>query len=361
MIIIFIEHQENNFSNSKSSINMQKKPRISIITAAYNVEDYIKDCLDSILDQAFSDYELILIDDGSTDTTGQICDAYAAKNNRISVFHQSNGGVSDAWNKGIKLARGEYVGFVDSDDIIHPQMYELLYKAITETDSDIAYCNYQKFAGDSSNVEFDKCHDSVYCISSRECELEKLAKTNSGISEAIWKGIYRYECIKDIKFVSGKTWQDYMWSPCVILNAKKIVRVDRILYFWRQRPGSNSHGNKLKHYCNGLYVGCQLLEYLRHHYPDWFTLYTLRTYSHALNVYAWLAEAGDDDECTECEEIINTVRQYFAQVSVMDILMEPRTNFTRKLSALLGKISFPLASKVKIQIINYLNGRSYNA
>ena len=333
--------------NSKSNINMRETLHVSIITAAYNVEEYLKDCLDSILDQTFSDFELILIDDGSTDKTGQICDMYAAKDKRIRVIHQSNVGVSDAWNRGIELVQGEYVGFVDSDDIIHPQMYELLYKAITETDSDIAYCNYQKFSGDKINAVFESRTDYNLSKSSIETELMKIALTNSGTTEVIWKGLYRYECVKDLRFVSGMSWQDRMWSPCAILNAEKIVRIDRILYFWRQRQGSISHEGAVKHYCNGLYVGCRLLEYLQQNNPEWFPLFALRIYSDALLLHGWMQESKDIESRTVCEKRINDTLGYFEKLSVSDILTESHTKFPRKLFALTGKISFPLAGWIK--------------
>lgn len=326
---------------------MHQHPRISIITAAYNVEEYLEDCLDSILAQTFSDFELILIDDGSTDTTGQICDDYASKDNRIRVFHQGNVGVSDTWNKGVELVRGKYVGFVDSDDLIHPQMYGLLYKAITETNSDIAYCNYQKFSGDSSNAIFDGCTDCNISMSSKETELKNIALTNTNSKEAIWKGLYRYESVKDLRFVSGMTWQDRMWSPCAILNAEKIVRIDRTLYFWRQRQGSNSHEGIIKHYCNGLYVGCRLLEYLQQNYPEWFPLFALRIYSDALLLHGWMQDSEDIESRAVCEERINDTLRYFAKLPIPGILTETHTNFSRKLFALIGKISFPLASQIK--------------
>ena len=106
---------------------------ISIITTAYNIENLLPFCLDSILAQTFLDYELILVDDGSTDQSGAICDQYEQKDPRIRVIHQNHSGVSDAWNNALRQVKGEYVGFVDGDDIIHPRMYELLFSFLKNT------------------------------------------------------------------------------------------------------------------------------------------------------------------------------------------------------------------------------------
>ena len=117
---------------------------ISIIVPVYNVEKYLENCIESILNQTFKDFELILVDDGSTDNSGKICDIYEKKDSRIKVIHKNNGGLSSARNAGLDIACGKYVGFIDSDDSIHPRMYEILYDLIKKYESDISCCNYKK-------------------------------------------------------------------------------------------------------------------------------------------------------------------------------------------------------------------------
>ena len=112
-------------------------PVISIIVPVYKVEKQLNKCIESILNQTFKDYELILVDDGSPDNCGHICDEYEKKDSRIKVIHKKNGGLSDARNAGLDIALGKYIGFVDSDDIIHPQMYEKLYNCINKSNLDI--------------------------------------------------------------------------------------------------------------------------------------------------------------------------------------------------------------------------------
>lgn len=121
---------------------------ISIIVPVYKVEPYLRKCVDSILAQTFTDFEVILVDDGSPDNSGKICDEYASKDSRVRVIHKKNGGLSSARNAGIDVARGKYLGFVDSDDYIEKDMYELLYDNIVKEQADLSICGiYDVYEG----------------------------------------------------------------------------------------------------------------------------------------------------------------------------------------------------------------------
>ena len=117
-------------------------PKISVIVPVYKVEKYLPECIESVLAQTFTDFELILVDDGSPDNSGKICDDYATRDSRIRVFHKENGGVSSARNLGLDNARGEWIGFVDPDDWIEPDMYEQMYLAGTENNADFVWCDF---------------------------------------------------------------------------------------------------------------------------------------------------------------------------------------------------------------------------
>lgn len=121
-----------------------KEDLISIIVPVYKVENYLSKCLDSMICQTYKNIEIILVDDGSPDNSGKICDDYAKKDSRIKVIHKENGGLSDARNAGLKIATGKYIGFVDSDDYISVEMYEKLYNQAKKEDADIACCNYYR-------------------------------------------------------------------------------------------------------------------------------------------------------------------------------------------------------------------------
>ena len=119
-------------------------PTISVIVPVYKVEPYIRKCVDSILGQTFSDIQVILVDDGSPDQCGKICDEYAKQDNRVEVIHKENGGLSDARNAGIPYAKGEYIIFLDSDDYIENDMFEYMYTRIKDSGADMATCAYMK-------------------------------------------------------------------------------------------------------------------------------------------------------------------------------------------------------------------------
>lgn len=130
--------------------------KISIIVPVYNVEKYIKRCLDSLINQTYKNLEIICIDDGSTDQSGEICDKYALKDKRIRVFHKKNSGVSSTKNLGLDVFQGDYVGFVDSDDFVEPTMYEILLRDILLNDVDISVVNYSKESENYQNIMKNK-------------------------------------------------------------------------------------------------------------------------------------------------------------------------------------------------------------
>ncbi|QGS69684.1 glycosyltransferase [Oceanobacillus sp. 143] len=140
------------------------KPDISIIVPIYNVEKYLEACLNSILAQSYFDFELILVNDGSLDRSGEICDLYAEKDNRIRVIHKMNGGVSSARNKGINTANGKYIGFVDPDDTILPTMFELLIKSALEHNADIVVSPFTTINLIENKVSRSAVWEEIHCV-----------------------------------------------------------------------------------------------------------------------------------------------------------------------------------------------------
>ena len=169
----------------KMKMIYETSPLISIIVPVYDVEPYLRKCIDSILIQSYRDLEIILVDDGSPDNCGAICDEYAEKDKRIKVIHKKNGGLSDARNAGLDIATGEYIGFVDSDDWVMPDMYEYLYKAVKEYDADMSVCGYYDYWGKT--------------ISGRYCQDIQVYKGQEGIKALldlkfgnyVWNKLYK--------------------------------------------------------------------------------------------------------------------------------------------------------------------------
>lgn len=217
--------------------------KISIIVPAYNVERYLRECIESICTQTHTNLEIIIVDDGSTDMTGSICDEYAEKDNRIIVIHQKNGGMSNARNSALDIATGDYIGYVDSDDVIHPRMFEFLLGALEKNDVDISYCGEVAFK-DGERVGFDEYKDySVWRIESRDELLGHCCDDWTGPTNWVWNKLYKRELFEKIRFVENRRMEDVMISAEILLNVKKAVWINERLYGYRQRTGSTMNSS----------------------------------------------------------------------------------------------------------------------
>ncbi len=212
-----------------------EKPLLSIIVPVYDVENYLQKCIDSILAQTFTDFELILVDDGSPDNCPALCDTAAAKDARVRVIHQKNGGLSAARNAGLDVARGEWIGFVDSDDYIAPEMYEKLYRAVQQTGADFALCDFAEVdeAGAPSNA---RTHGVITQQIFTERELLQSAYLTMML--VAWNKLYRRAIFAQLRYPVGKLNEDIFVSPDICLQAQKAVVVPEALYYYVQRSGS---------------------------------------------------------------------------------------------------------------------------
>lgn len=212
------------------------QPKISIIVPVYKVEHYLTQCLDSILGQTFGDWECILVDDGSPDGCPQLCDQYAARDPRFRVIHRANGGLSAARNSGLREARGEYIGFVDSDDWIAPQMFERLYRLITEHATDMAQVGYLKeYAGYSSPK---KLVEQVEVVDRKE--IVRRIVCGNRIPNSVWNKLFRREVINS-EFPEGKVFEDAAVLNHWVRDIRSAVLAPDTLYHYRMRKGSILH------------------------------------------------------------------------------------------------------------------------
>ena len=218
---------------------------LSIIIPVYNVEKYLDRCIKSVLNQTYNNLEIILVDDGSTDKSPEICDKYAKNDTRIKVIHKKNGGVSEARNCGIEIAKGTYLGFVDSDDFIKENMYEFLMSALKRTNSDIATCG--RFICDEK-ITYRKYVSKKEVVLDAKNALQELL--NGGIiNEASYDKIYKKELFDNIRFPVGETNEDIVTIPFVIEKANKVVCTGVPLYYYCMNPTSITHSeyNGTKH------------------------------------------------------------------------------------------------------------------
>lgn len=211
-------------------------PELSIIVPVYKVEKYLPRCIDSILAQTFGDFELILIDDGSPDGCGRICDEYARKDKRIVVIHQKNMGVSAARNAGLDIAHGRYIGFVDSDDWIEPQMYEVMMDAIRENGADMAVCGVRYADEDGKFTRADRLSEGVY---SRDGLLEDVFAMPNKLGGGCCNKVFDASKTASVRFKVGMTIaEDALYLFDCFMRIDGAVKIGDALYNVYERCGS---------------------------------------------------------------------------------------------------------------------------
>lgn len=220
-------------------------PLISVIVPIYNVENYLKECVESILNQTYKNIEVILVDDESPDLCGEICDKYEASDRRVKVLHKKNGGLSDARNAGMKIATGEWITFVDSDDYISSDFLENLYYAIVESDSDIAIANMKR------TTKRNECNSGEkynYSIFKTEDALNRMLYGIPFGTSACGK-LFRRTLFKDVAFPYGKFSEDLFTIYKTILKSKQVVYAgfDGYFYYYRDEGSIVVSGYKEKH------------------------------------------------------------------------------------------------------------------
>ena len=207
-------------------------PDLSIIIPVYNVENYIHQCIDSILNQTFTNFELILVDDGSPDNCGKVCDEYAKKDKRIKVIHRENGGISAARNTGLQYAIGKYIAFVDSDDYVSTTMYETLIDVSRKTGADIVKCGYCEFV--DNEVTGKKAFEEVKVMNNNDGQTLLRLYYEGVLYIVVWNSIYSSDLAKSVTYPEGYINEDNYASPMYLHLCKKIAVIPDTLYYYRQ-------------------------------------------------------------------------------------------------------------------------------
>jgi len=232
-------------------------PKISIIIPMYNVEKYLRRCLDSVLNQTFTDWQAICVDDGSPDKSGKIAEEYAARDSRFVVVHKKNGGLSDARNAGLSKAVGKYIMYLDSDDFVHPQVMEIAYKFAEENKSDIVSFQYDRVYRPRLMVRHFLHLDTDNVVPlgiKKKYNIDKIkTKTVNDIFEVaterthnknnpnrsflikhcqVWKNLYKKSLIQDTPFIKGIVFEDFPWWSAVMLKRPRVTVVPLPLYYY---------------------------------------------------------------------------------------------------------------------------------
>ena len=221
-------------------------PKISLIVPVYQVEQYLERCVESICAQTFRDFECILVDDGSTDASGQMCDEYARKYHNFTVIHKENGGLSSARNRAIPQAKGEHLCFVDSDDVLHPQALEKMAAAMEQTGADLVSAPLQVFS--TPQPELADLSRMGTEVLERTDFIDHLLPENFGkICVTACGKLYRREIFEHIRYPEGKIYEDLHVYLDVLLACRRIAVLSEPLYYYYTNPASITRSNYLKH------------------------------------------------------------------------------------------------------------------
>ena len=213
---------------------------VSVVVPVYNVENYLTECLDSITNQTYRNFEVILVDDGSTDGSSQMCDEIAREDERIHVIHKENGGLSDARNTGLRASKGEYIIFIDSDDMVSAIMLEQMVKSMQENNADISTCLFKTFEASKDLRLGDNSVEKITMLEGKVLVKKLYSGEYPDIAFVAWNKLYKRSLFEDnnIEYPVGRFYEDTFTTFKLLYEAEKIAIIDNPFYHYRIRQGS---------------------------------------------------------------------------------------------------------------------------
>lgn len=258
------------------------KDKISVVIPVYNVAKYLDVCIKSVINQTYKDLEIILVDDGSTDNSGKMCDEYKEKDERIIVIHKQNGGLSSARNEGIKIATGKYLTFIDSDDYITNDMIEELYLSLTNTNSDVSICKITKNENkldceiNNETLIFNS-HDAI-----KEILLDRLFTTSASAK------LYKKELFNNIMYPAGMLYEDYATTYKLFHLSDKISYTSSNKYYYRYNDEGITKSKFTNKQLDYFKVSKEILNFTKDNYCDLVKYVNKRTASYAISFYRFM-------------------------------------------------------------------------
>ncbi|MGL9728856.1 glycosyltransferase family 2 protein [Enterococcus sp. DIV0756] len=321
---------------------------ISIIVTVYNSEKYLNKTIESILNQTFRDFELILVDDGSTDSSGKICDDYAREDNRIRVLHQKNGGVSCARNKGIEISNGEFIGFVDSDDFIDPDMYELLLHNLKKEEAELSICGiYDVYEGKEV-----KRIDQQYFVVNRD-KAVKLILEAKIISVHPVNKLYKKLLFENVSYPEGSITEDGAVMLYLLENVSKVVIDTSQKYYYYHRENSITTKAFSMIDLKTIEVWQNNEKYIKKNYPQYNSIaHTRVCWAHLIVLDKLLM--GKKEFVSERNEIVSFLRRNFCFIMKNEYFTR-----NRKISVVLLMLNINLYKLVSY--LEYSKNKSKNS
>ena len=320
------------------------KPLISVIIPVYNSEKYLNACLESVTGQSYTELEILLIDDGSMDSSPALCDAWEKKDSRVRVFHKKNGGQADARNLGFKMSHGEYIGYVDSDDTVEPCMYEMLLSALEENSLDMAVC--ARFNVNEKNGE----KQELFALPSQEIweKREFLSRflTWRNLDGSPCDKLFARHLLEGNEFPLGLICEDIPFVYNALKKCEKIVHIAKPLYNYLQREGSTSHSKFSEKTFGLVKYPCEIREDVLKIYPELSEEVDYFYYSRILNFLNMLSPREQKEIFLKYTKIIRENKKAILKSQI----------FNKRQKTLTRLISLRLYVAVR-RVYNILKGR----
>lgn len=313
---------------------------ISVIIPVYNSRKFLRQCLDSVLTQDFSDFEVVAVDDGSTDDSGVILDEIAAADSRLRVIHTSNCGLSAARNKGIDAAQGEWLTFVDSDDVLLPRALARMNKSVSgngdsksaqdATTTDVVFYRWlqgtEAHCNNKDIAELASGSGSVYTLTGFQAA-EDVTYRYRGLEPTAWAKLYRRELFDGLRFTAGTWYEDVDFTYRLLLKAHKVAVSNDVVYFYRQHPASFLHVWNHRR-LDILTVTDRMLDWCGEHCPALLPAARDRRFSAYYNIFVLASRNGQYDVARSCWDVIRQYRR--------EVLFSRKTRFKNRMGALLS-------------------------
>lgn len=306
-------------------------PDISVIIPIYNVDVYLNKCLDSILSQTFSSIEVILINDGSTDNSYNICQKYSLMDKRIILINQKNEGLAVTRNIGLNIANGKYISFVDSDDYVEKDFLRILYQLIIKYDADISMCGYFYIDENGKEVRCNPYLDKTVILENSKLIENHLYddEKNNRINVNVWNKLYKRELWKNIRFPNGKIYEDISTLYLILDTAKRLVISPYKKYYYNQRENSISN-NINKGIFDLLEAHVKRYEFIKNKYPEYENLCKKKMIKGIMNMLYKIYKNNLDimyyDKITNIQKLLKEINIYNCgldknEITLLDLFM----------------------------------------
>jgi len=281
--------------------------KLSIIVPVYKVEPYINKCVDSILAQTLTDFELILVNDGSPDNCGEICDMYAKQDSRVKVIHKENGGQASARNMALDIAIGDYIGFVDSDDWIEPDMYELLYNMCIQYKCDIANCTSTTHYKDKTFI-----NESYSLTIHNRSQAMKTMLEGKLYDEVVWTKLIKRDLIEDLRFPEGVMYEDTAFTYKVINKSNRVCCIGAPKYHYIKRENSTMDRAIKSKSIDAVLIYDEIYKFIKDFHPELKQLVTLKLANSAMSILNIISLNPNRDQYTkEYYKVAMILNSYF--------------------------------------------------